>query len=103
MRNTIMIVFNIIKYDTKKMEEENMAKVASTREIIEKLEAYEKIHGVGAVVGIATVLNGDRTVAYKLEIANDSDFNRIFNNDGSYKETMIEISAIEDDELFERK
>lgn len=80
-----------------------MAKVASTREIIEKLEAYEKIHGVGAVVGIATVCNGNRTVEYKIEIANDSDWNRVFNKDGSYKETVIEISSIEDDELFKRR
>lgn len=27
--------------------------VASTREIIEKLEEYEKLHGIGAVTGIA--------------------------------------------------
>lgn len=80
-----------------------MAKVASTREIIEKLEAYENIHGVGAVTGIATVCNGNRTVEYKLEIANDSEWNRVFNKDGSYKETVIEISSIEDDELFKRK
>ena len=80
-----------------------MAKVASTREIIEKLEAYEKIHGVGAVIGIATVRNGDRTVEYKLEIANDSDWNRVFNNDGSYKETVIEISSIDDNELFKHR
>ena len=80
-----------------------MAKVASTREIIEKLEAYEKIHGVGAVIGITTVCNGDRTVEYKLEIANDSDLNRVFNNDGSYKETVIEISSIDDNELFKRR
>lgn len=78
-------------------------KVASTREIIEKLEAYEKIHGVGAVVGIATVLSGDRTAAYRLEIANDSDYNRVFNKDGSYKETTVEIISVEDDELFERR
>lgn len=80
-----------------------MAKVASTREIIEKLEAYEKLYGVGAVIGIGTVLNGDREVAYKLEIANDSDFNRVFNNDGSYKETVVEISAIDDNDIFKRK
>lgn len=33
-----------------------------TREIIEKLETYEKIHEVGAATGISTVCNGDRTV-----------------------------------------
>lgn len=80
-----------------------MAKVASTREIIEKLEAYEKIHGIGAVTGISTVCNGSRTVEYKLNIANNSDYNRVFNKDNSYKETIIEISSIEDEELFEQR
>ncbi len=76
-------------------------KVASTREIIEKLQEYEKQNGVGAVLGIATVGNGDRTVEYRLRIANDSDYNRVFKNDGKYKETEIEISSIEDVKLFE--
>lgn len=75
-------------------------KVASTREIIEKLQEYEKENGVGAVISIATVGNGDRTVEYKLKIANDSDYNRVFKNDGKYKETEIEISSIEDLTLF---
>lgn len=78
-------------------------KVASTREIIEKLQAYEKLNGVGAVVGISTICGGDRTIEYKLRIANDSDYNRVFNNDGTYKETEIEISAIGDTELFKNK
>lgn len=78
-------------------------KVASTREIIEKLQEYEKENGIGAVLGIATIGNGDRTIEYKLRIANDSDHNRVFNNDGKYKETEIEISSIEDLELFKDK
>lgn len=76
-------------------------KVASTREIIEKLQEYEKENGVGAVIGISTVMNGDRTVEYILTIANDSDYNRVFKKNGKYKETEIEISSIEDTKLFE--
>lgn len=78
-------------------------KVASTREIIEKLQEYEKENGVGAVVGISTIMNGDRKVEYKLRIANDSDYNRVFKKDGKYKETEIEISSIDDILLFENK
>ncbi len=78
-------------------------KVASTREIIEKLEAYEKLHGVGAVVGLGAITNGNRTVEYKFEIANDSTYNKVFGNeDNHYKETVIEISSIEDTDLFEK-
>ena len=80
-----------------------MSKVASTREIIEKLEAYEKIHGVGAVIGISIVCDGDRTVEYELKIANDSEWNRVVNKNDSYKKTVIEIASIDDDELFKRK
>lgn len=75
-------------------------KVASTREIIEKLQEYENENGVGAVLGIATIGNGDRTVEYKLRIANDSDYNRVFKKNGKYKETEIEISSIDDLTLF---
>ena len=75
-------------------------KVASTREIIEKLQAYEKLNGVGAVVGIATICNGNRDIEYKIRIANDSDYNRVFKNDGKYKEIEIEISSIDDLDLF---
>lgn len=77
-------------------------KVASTRDIIERLQEYERIHGVGAVTGLATICNGDRTVEYKFEIANDSDYNRVFNNnDNHFKETVIEIPSVLDTELFE--
>lgn len=77
-------------------------KVASTRDIIERLQEYERIHGVGAVTGLTTICNGDRTVEYKFEIANDSDYNRVFNNnDNHFKETVIEIPSVLDTELFE--
>ena len=77
-------------------------KVASTRDIIERLQEYERIHGVGAVTGLTTICNGDRTVEYKFEITNDSDYNRVFNNnDNHFKETVIEIPSVLDTELFE--
>ena len=78
-----------------------MSKVASTREIIEKLTEYEKENGIGAVTGISIVCNGNRTVEYKFEIANNSNYNKVFNN-SPYKITEIEISSINDEDLFER-
>lgn len=78
-------------------------KVASTREMIEKLQEYEKENGVGAVIGISTIMNGDRTVEYTLRIANDSDYSRVFKKDGKYKEIEIEISSIDDLDLFKDK
>ena len=80
-----------------------IVKVASTREIIRKLQDYEKENGIGAVIGIATVGNGNRTIEYKLMVANDSNYNKIHKKDGKYKETEIEISSINDLELFECK
>ena len=35
-------------------------KVATTREVIEKLQSYEKENGIGAIVSIATHMAGDR-------------------------------------------
>lgn len=64
--------------------------VASTREIIEKLEAYEKFHGVGAVLGITTICNGNRTVEYILEI-----------EDKAREEIAIEISSIDRNNLYQ--
>lgn len=76
-------------------------KVASTREIIEKLQEYERLNGIGAIIGISTYMHGDRKFQYKFEIANDSDYNRVFhNNDNHYKVTNIEISSIGDLEIF---
>lgn len=77
-------------------------KVASTRDIIEQLQAYERLHGIGAITGLATVCNGDRTIEYKFEIANDSDYNRVFHNDDKhFKTTVVEIPSVLDTELFE--
>lgn len=77
--------------------------VASTREIIEKLEEYEKLYGIGAVTGIAFPFAGSSSVKYAIRIANDTHYNRVVNKDSNYKETTIEISSIEDDDLFKRR
>ena len=61
------------------------SKVASTREIIEKLQKYEKQNGIGAVKGIAIICDGDRETEYIFRVANDSDSNRIFTKDGKYR------------------
>lgn len=81
-----------------------MSKVASTREIIEKLQNYEDRSGIGAVIEVSTFCNGDRTNQYEFIVANDSNYNRVVNNkDGHYKETTIKISSIDDDILFSQK
>lgn len=77
-------------------------KVASTRDIIEKLQEYEKQHGIGAITGLSTICSGDRTIEYEFEIANDSNHNKVFHNDDKhYKRTIIEIPSVLDTELFE--
>lgn len=75
-------------------------KVASTHEVIEKLQEYEKENGIGAITGISTYCNGDRENEYCLKIANDSQANRVLTKDGKYKTVEIEISSVNDDELF---
>lgn len=75
-------------------------KVASTHEVIEKLQEYEKENGIGAITGISTYMAGDRENEYCFEIANDSESNRVLTKDGKYKITKIEISSVKDDELF---
>ena len=62
---------------------------ASTREIIEYLEAYEKIHGVGSVVSIGSVCSGSREVEYIFCIKDR------YNN-----EIRIEIPSIEEKTLW---
>lgn len=40
-------------------------KVGSVKEILEKLQGYEKEHGSGgAVISIGSICNGDRTTEY---------------------------------------
>lgn len=74
-------------------------KVASTHEVIEKLQEYEK-NGIGAIVRIRTHMACDRENEYCLEIANDSEGNRVLTKDRKYKRTKIEISAVKEEELF---
>ena len=61
----------------------------STREIIEYLEAYEKIHGVGYVISIGSVCSGNRDVEYIFHI-----------KDKHGKEVRVEIPSIEEKTLW---
>lgn len=78
-------------------------KIASTREIIDKLTEYEKEHGIGAVIGVMTIAPGDRAVQYIFEVAGNS----YAKTDGdAWREAnieKIEISALNDEELFKDK
>ena len=60
-------------------------KMASTREIIEYLEAYEKIHGVGSVISIGSVCSGWRDIEYIFYI-----------KDKNGNEVRIEIPSLEE-------
>lgn len=64
---------------------------ASTREIIEYLEAYEKIHGVGSVASIGSVCSGRREVEYIFYIKDK------YNN-----EVRVEIPSIEEKTLWNK-
>lgn len=75
-------------------------KVASTHEVIQKLQEYEKENGIGAIIEINTHLNGDRENEFCFEIANDSKGNHVFAKDGKYKITGVEIPSVMDDVLF---
>lgn len=70
-----------------------MIKTASTREIIEYLEAYEKIHGVGSVTSIGSVCSGARNIEYIFNIKNKK----------YGEEVRIEIPSIDEDELWRHK
>ena len=66
-----------------------MIKTASTREIIEYLEAYEKIHGVGSVSSIGSVSSGWRDVEYIFHIKDKND-----------NEVRVEIPSIDEKTLW---
>lgn len=66
-----------------------MIKTASTREIIEYLEAYEKIHGVGSVTSIGSVCSGCRDTEYIFII-----------KDKNGNEERVEIPSIEEKTLW---
>lgn len=66
-----------------------MIKTASTRQLIEYLEAYEKIHGVGSVTSIGAVCSGARDVEY------------VFYIKDKYKnEVRIEIPTLDEKTLW---
>lgn len=65
---------------------------ASTRQLIEFLEYYEKIHGVGSVRSIGSVCSGTRTVEYVL---------RIVDKEGN--EVKVEIPSIEESSLWRKE
>lgn len=64
-------------------------KTASTREIINLLETYEKTHGVGAVDSIGTVCSGSRDTEY---------ISHIKDKDG--RETCVEIPTLQKEDLW---
>lgn len=72
-------------------------KTASTREIIEKLQTYEKENGIGSVYSIATVCGG--ATKYEFNISNGISDDLSLRTD-DYKETVVEMSSIEESELF---
>lgn len=67
-------------------------KTASTREIIEYLQAYEKIHGIGVLRSITGVLDGSKTIKCVLSIM-----------DKNGKEIEVEIPVVEEDDLWKDK
>lgn len=67
-----------------------MIKVASTSDIIRLLQEYEKSRGVGAVLGISTICQGDRETEYNIYLEN---------KDG--KDMVIEIPSVDLDSLWE--
>jgi hypothetical protein len=65
-------------------------KTASTRQIIEYLEAYEKIHGVGSVASIGSVCSGWRDTEYIFYI-----------KDKNGNEVRVEIPSLDENTLWE--
>lgn len=64
-------------------------KTASTHEIIEKLQAFEKLYRVGAVESISSVCSGDREIEY------------IFNvEDKNGNDVKININTVLKTDLF---
>lgn len=66
-----------------------MIKTASTSEIIERLQAYEKLNGVGSVDSVASVCPGSREIEYIFYI---TDKNGI--------ETSIKIPTVDEEALW---
>ena len=68
-------------------------KVASTKEVIEKLMEYEREHGVAAVTSIASVCSGTRQNEYYFELKDAQGQNQV----------KIPISSITMEELNEKQ
>lgn len=74
-------------------------KTASTREIVDKLQTYEKENGIGSVYSIGLVCGINKTIQYEFKVANGiSDDLSLKTED--YKESVLEISSIDESELF---
>ena len=67
-----------------------MIRVASTSDVIRLLQEYEAEHGTGAIQGISTVCQGDRTIEYVFYIG-----------DQSCRETKLEIPSVDISVIFE--
>ena len=66
-----------------------MSKCASTRAIIEHLQAYEKLHGIGSVESIGSVCSGSRKTEYIFHI-----------EDKAGNECTVEIPSKEKNEIW---
>ena len=66
-----------------------MIKIASTSDVIRLLQEYEADHGAGAIHGISTICQGDRTVEYVFYIS-----------DQSCRDTKLEIPSVDISIIF---
>lgn len=73
--------------------------VATTSEIIKKLQEYEAQYGVGAVSSISTHCGYNRDNAFTFNIANTS-ARKAAENGEKYQRMEVDISAVNDDEIF---
>lgn len=67
-----------------------MIKVASTSDVIRLLQEYEAEHGTGAIHGISTICQGDRTTEYVFYIG-----------DQSCQDTKLEIPSVDISVIFD--
>ena len=65
-------------------------KVASTSDIILLLQEYERSRGPGAVLGISSICQGDRTTEYNFYI-----------EDKDGKDMIVEIPSVDEDTIWE--
>lgn len=64
-------------------------KTASTRQIIEYLQSYEKIHGIGSIESIGSICSGSRDIEYIFHI-----------EDKNGDETSIEIPTLNKGDIW---